>query len=61
MNQPTYSDLTTKILKGFSEGVANAIAERKRKNKWIAVWKDGKVVKIPAHLIEIPEENEPLN
>ena len=39
----------------LKEAVAEAIAERKRAGHPIAVWRNGKVVRIPAHQIELRE------
>ena len=39
----------------FRKAVAEAIAEHRRKGVPIAIWRNGKVVRIPAEQIEIPE------
>ena len=38
----------------LKEAVAEAIAEHKRMGRSIAVWRDGKVVKIPPEEIVVP-------
>jgi hypothetical protein len=39
----------------FRKAVAEAIAEHKRNGIPIAIWRDGKVVRIPANQIEVRE------
>jgi hypothetical protein len=39
----------------LKEAVAEAIAEHKRRGNPIAIWRDGKVVVIPAEEIVVPE------
>jgi len=39
----------------FRKAVAEAIAEHRRNGVPIAIWRNGKVVRIPAEQIEIPE------
>lgn len=41
---------------GVRLGAARALAEHKKAGRSIAVWKDGKVVKVPPEEIVIPEE-----
>ncbi len=49
-------DLFSKIDYGVHRGAAQALAEHKKAGSSIAVWKDGKVVKIPADKIVVPKE-----
>ena len=39
----------------FRKAVAGAIAEHRRNGVPIAIWRNGKVVRIPADQIEVPE------
>jgi hypothetical protein len=39
----------------LKEAVAEAIAEHKRRGNPIAIWRDGKVIVIPAEEIVVPE------
>lgn len=41
----------------FKEAVAEALAEHRRHGIPIAVWRNGKVVRVPAEQIEVREEN----
>lgn len=47
-------DLSKKIDAGLKKAVANAIARHKLLGESIAIWKDGKVVIIPADEIKLP-------
>jgi hypothetical protein len=42
--------------KALRKAVADAIADHKRSGNSIVIWRDGKVVKIPADQIEIRED-----
>ena len=42
--------------KAMKKAVADAIADHKRSGNSIVIWRDGKVVKIPADQIEIRED-----
>ena len=53
-------DLFEKIDFGVRLGAARAKAEHKKAGRSIAVWQDGKVVKIPPEKIEIAEEFKDL-
>ncbi len=47
--------LKVKAEMALKEAVAEAIAEHKRRGNPIAIWRDGKVVVIPAEEIVVPE------
>ena len=47
MRQTEYKELSAKIQKGITEGVRKAVAGHKKANQEIAVWQNGRVVKIP--------------
>lgn len=53
-------DLFEKIDFGIRLGAARAKAEHKKAGRSIAVQKNGKVVRVPADKIEIPEEFKDL-
>ena len=42
--------------KALKKAVADAIADHKRSGNSIVIWRDGKVVKIPADQIELRED-----
>ena len=42
--------------KALKKAVADAIADHKRSGNSIVIWRDGRVVKIPADQIEIRED-----
>ena len=46
-------DLSMKIQRGISEGVKKAVAEHKNANREIAVWENGRVVRIPPDKISV--------
>jgi len=52
--------LAEKIDFGVRLGAARAKAEHKKAGRSIAVWQNGKVVRIPPEKIEIPEEFKDL-
>jgi hypothetical protein len=47
--------LKVKAEMALKEAVAEAIAEHKRRGNPIAIWRDGKVIVIPAEEIVVPE------
>ena len=47
--------LAYRALEALKEAVAEAIAEHKRKGTPIAIWRNGKVVRISAEQIEVRE------
>jgi hypothetical protein len=47
---------TDLIERAIDRAVAQAIARHKRLGQPIVVWRDGKVVWIPAEAIEVPDE-----
>jgi len=47
--------LKVKAERALKEAVAEALAEHKRQGNPIAVWRDGKVVRIPPEEIIVPE------
>lgn len=49
-------NLSERIDYGVRKGVAKAFLEHKLTGHSIVVWKNGKIVEIPADEIEIPEE-----
>lgn len=49
-------NLSERIDYGVRKGVAKALLEHKLTGHSIVVWKNGKIVEIPAEQIEIPEE-----
>lgn len=49
-------DFLEKIDLGVRLGVAHALAEHKRMGQSIVVWRNGKIVTIPAKNIKIPKE-----
>lgn len=53
-------DLFEKIDFGVRLGAARAKAQHKKAGRSIAVWKDGKIVRVPPEQIEIPEEFKDL-
>lgn len=52
-NKPRSALMAYKAEKALKRAVAKAIAEHKRNGIPIAVWRDGKVVRIPAAKIEV--------
>ncbi len=51
----TSSLLAYRAEEAFRKAVAEAIAEHRRNGVPIAIWRDGKVVRIPADQIEVRE------
>ena len=49
-------DLFEKIDFGVRRGAARALARHKKLGNSIAIWQNGKVVKIPPEQIKIPDE-----
>jgi len=45
----------------FKKGVSKAIADHKKTGDPIVIWRDGKVVKIPANQIEVREAQTDYN
>jgi len=45
-----------KIQQGLHKAVADALARHKLLGESIAIWKDGKVVIVPAHEIQLPDQ-----
>ncbi len=54
-NKRTSFLLAYKAEEALSKAVAEAIAEHRRNGVPIAIWRNGKVVRIPAHQIEVRE------
>ncbi len=54
LNDP--KEILDKIDYGVRRGAAQALAEHKKAGRSIVIWKDGKVVQIPAEEIVIPKE-----
>ena len=48
------------IMNAFNRGVRTALLEHKRAGVPIVVWRDGKIVHIPAEEIEIPDLDNSL-
>lgn len=48
-------EILDNIHKGISEGVRKAVKEHKKAGRSIAVWRNGRVEKIPPEQIEIKE------
>lgn len=55
MGQRDDKDLFERIDFGIRRGVARALAEHKKSGQSISVWKNGRVVKIPAEKIQVSE------
>jgi hypothetical protein len=55
MNPRDEKELHERITKGIRKGVARALNEHKKAGRSIAVWKNGKVEKIPAEKINVTE------
>lgn len=53
--EPNHTLLAYQGEQALKEAVAEAIAEHKRKGIPIAIWRNGKVVRIPAEQIEVRE------
>lgn len=53
--EPNHALLAYQGEQALKEAVAEAIAEHKRKGIPIAIWRNGKVVRIPAEQIEVRE------
>jgi len=56
MKKTKPKSLSQKIDLGVRLGVAHALAEHKRMGQSIVVWRNGKIVTIPAKNIKIPKE-----
>ncbi len=53
--EPNHTLLAYQGEQALKEAVAEAIAEHKRKGIPIAIWRNGKVLRIPADQIEVRE------
>jgi hypothetical protein len=54
MNQE-FKDFSEKLLKGLQKAYVQVVLEAKLKNDFIIVSENGKIVKIPAKDIKLPE------
>jgi hypothetical protein len=51
-------EIGERIDQGIREGVAKALMEHKKAGRAIAVWKNGRVIRIPPDQIRVEEEQE---
>jgi hypothetical protein len=56
MKARTDRELFDRIHKGITEGINKAVQEHKKAGRSIAVWENGKIIKIPAEEILVEAE-----